>query len=84
MAGARYGLFACLRGGIGLKELVEQALCDLAHYFKIRAVPVSTWVSRYDRAMPQYLVGHKELVELIEKRLLSCQGLYLAGNSYLG
>lgn len=41
-------------------------------------------VTRYVRAMPQYHVGHGELVGRIEERTAQHPGLELAGNAYHG
>ncbi|GAA3330032.1 hypothetical protein GCM10020331_080910 [Ectobacillus funiculus] len=51
----------------------------------IDAEPEFTVVSRWQEAMPQYTVGHKErmakLYEFMEREL---PGVYLAGSSYAG
>jgi oxygen-dependent protoporphyrinogen oxidase len=49
----------------------------------IRGRPVMCSVNR-GPAMPQYSVGHRALVERIEKRAATCDGLELAGNAYHG
>jgi oxygen-dependent protoporphyrinogen oxidase len=39
---------------------------------------------RWDRAIPQYHVGHLERLARIETRLRQHPGLHLGGNSYRG
>ncbi|MCH2201201.1 MAG: protoporphyrinogen oxidase [Fuerstiella sp.] len=41
-------------------------------------------ITRYQRAMPQYHVGHLELVNRIDERLSRQRSLELAGNAYRG
>ncbi len=41
-------------------------------------------VIRYQRAMPQYHIGHLERVEQIERQTAAYPGLALAGNAYRG
>jgi oxygen-dependent protoporphyrinogen oxidase len=41
-------------------------------------------VVRYQKAMPQYEVGHAERVAAIERELHSWKGLHLAGSGYYG
>ncbi len=67
----------------------EQGLLDLAQEelrltLGITAQPVLGRVFRWERAMPQYNLGHPERLERIAD-LLSCYpGLALAGNGYRG
>jgi protoporphyrinogen/coproporphyrinogen III oxidase len=46
--------------------------------------PAHSWVFCWDRAMPQYNVGHLERLEKIDARVRSHRGLALAGNAYRG
>jgi len=41
-------------------------------------------VYRWERANPQYLVGHLERIEAMEQQLASYPGLFLAGSAYRG
>lgn len=51
---------------------------------KINAVPIFHKIIRWDRAIPQYHVGHLARLARIERRLLEHPGLLLAGNAYRG
>ncbi len=66
------------------RELVEAARSELAATLGIQAAPARSLVVRWDRAMPQYLVGHLDRLEAIEERLALHPGLYLAGAAYRG
>jgi len=55
-----------------------------AKTFSASVKPEHTQVSRWNRAMAQYAVGHKERVERIAARVAALPGLRLAGNAYDG
>ncbi|MBK9144091.1 MAG: protoporphyrinogen oxidase [Candidatus Melainabacteria bacterium] len=65
-------------------DLVALALGDLRDYLGISESPLISRVRRYRKSMPQYLVGHQERVERIERALAGLPGLFLAGSSYRG
>ncbi len=46
--------------------------------------PERTWVHRWPRGMPQYVLGHPERLERIEAALTRHPGLALAGAAYRG
>ncbi|MBI3823578.1 MAG: protoporphyrinogen oxidase [Planctomycetes bacterium] len=50
----------------------------------ITAEPIFHKIVRWDKAIPQYHLGHLERVENIEHRLASHPGLFLGGNAYHG
>jgi oxygen-dependent protoporphyrinogen oxidase len=41
-------------------------------------------VYRWEKAIPQYLLGHNNILNSIDEQLNRYQGLYLTGNSYRG
>lgn len=65
-------------------ELLPIVLGELARLLKIAGEPKFTSVAHWARTMPQYHVGHKELVAEIESRAAMMPGLALAGNAYHG
>jgi oxygen-dependent protoporphyrinogen oxidase len=65
-------------------ELVAIACGELAELLAIRGDPVDWQIARWHNVMPQYCVGHAELVSTIEARVASLGGVALAGNAYRG
>ncbi len=46
--------------------------------------PVRSWVFRWEKAMPQYNLGHPERLKRIERILNDQPNLELVGNGYYG
>ncbi|HXG10878.1 MAG TPA: protoporphyrinogen oxidase [Gemmataceae bacterium] len=65
-------------------RLLEAVRADLRLALGIQAAPVFHQVVRWDRAIPQYHVGHLERVADIEQRAARHRGLFLTGNAYRG
>ena len=64
--------------------LLERVRNDLRELLGIEAAPLFTELTRWDRAMPQYHVGHLDRVKRIDERVASLPGLALAGNAFTG
>ncbi|MFV2067658.1 MAG: protoporphyrinogen oxidase [Pirellulales bacterium] len=64
-----------------LLALVREELGEL---LSIEGQPVFEHISRWPPVMPQYCVGHGDLVRQIEQRVDRFTGLALAGNAYHG
>jgi protoporphyrinogen/coproporphyrinogen III oxidase len=79
-------------GGPGREELVRlddaaliQLVCEeLGAILGITATPLLARVYRWERANPQYFVGHLERVDAMEQLLASYPGLCLTGSAYRG
>jgi oxygen-dependent protoporphyrinogen oxidase len=69
---------------LSLDELISRACADLRDLLGIEQAPLFAEVSKWERSMPQYHVGHLERVKRIRERLASLPGLALAGNAYSG
>jgi oxygen-dependent protoporphyrinogen oxidase len=65
-------------------RLLAAVRAELALVLGIRAEPIFHHIVRWDRAIPQYHVGHLERVTWIEGRASAYPGLFLAGNAYKG
>ena len=65
-------------------ELLSRACADLRDLLGIEQPPLFAEVSKWERSMPQYHVGHLERVTRIRERVASLPGLTLAGNAYSG
>ncbi|SFL39943.1 oxygen-dependent protoporphyrinogen oxidase [Gracilibacillus orientalis] len=86
-------LLRCYVGRPGDEEVVELSdetleeivLHDLNKIMKIEGEPLFSVVSRWKDAMPQYSIGHKQLVEKLESGLASeLPGVFIAGSPYRG
>jgi oxygen-dependent protoporphyrinogen oxidase len=65
-------------------RLVALVHGELAELLGITGAPVSHLISRWERRMPQYAVGHQERVGRIDKEVAALPGLALAGSAYRG
>jgi oxygen-dependent protoporphyrinogen oxidase len=64
-----------------LKELAHQEIESLVG---VSGRPVESLVARWRNSMPQYHVGHLELVAQIERQAAAHKGLSFAGSGYRG
>jgi oxygen-dependent protoporphyrinogen oxidase len=65
-------------------RLLEAVRLELRLAMGIEAAPVFDHIVRWDRAIPQYHLGHLERVADIEARVSRHPGLFLTGNAYHG
>jgi len=85
-------LLRVFTGGARRPELAEMdddrllplVLEELSRLLDIRGGPCFCRIDRWPNTMPQYRVGHKELVAEIEARAAALPNLQLAGNAYHG
>ena len=70
--------------GLSDGEIETKARADLKKFLGVSAAPLFSVVRRYPDSLPQYRVGHPELVKKIENRLRNFRGLALAGNYFYG
>jgi oxygen-dependent protoporphyrinogen oxidase len=61
-------------------DLVATAHGELRKVLGIAGEPHAVAITRYDRSIPQYNLGHAERVRKIETRLLETPGLSIIGN----
>jgi len=80
VGGVRYPEMAEMPSG----QLRRQVLGELAALLGIEGNPIYSSIARWPRTMPQYHVGHKELVARIECRAAKLPGMELCGNAYHG
>lgn len=78
----RYGEATALQASDD--ELVAWSLTDLAELAGISAVPVDTHVQRWGGGLPQYLVGHVDLVTRVRDAVGAVPGLAVCGAAYDG
>ncbi|KMJ57908.1 protoporphyrinogen oxidase [Bacillus sp. LL01] len=86
-------ILRCYVGRVGEEAIVDQSdeeikkvvLDDLNKIMEVGAEPEFTIVTRWREAMPQYAVGHKQMVREMNERLAEdMPGVYLAGSSFEG
>ncbi|MDA7911771.1 protoporphyrinogen oxidase [bacterium] len=85
-------LIRCFVGGALRRELVElddeplvkMAIVELQRTVGFQGEPGLTRVIRWRNCMPQYHLGHRNLVDGIDELMVNHPGLELAGNSYRG
>ena len=65
-------------------QMLPEILGELARLLGIQGEPIYRRIARWPNAMPQYHVGHKQLVERIESRAAELPDFQLAGNAYHG
>lgn len=65
-------------------EMAARVEADLRELLGITAKPLFAEVTKWERSMPQYEVGHLDRVAEIENEVSQIPGLTLAGNSYRG
>jgi oxygen-dependent protoporphyrinogen oxidase len=65
-------------------RLLEAVRQELRRLMGIAATPCFHAIIRWDRAIPQYQLGHLQRVRGIEERAARWPGLFLAGNAYHG
>jgi oxygen-dependent protoporphyrinogen oxidase len=66
------------------ERLLSAVRQELARVLGVTANPVFQHIVRWERAIPQYHLGHLDRLERIEHRLRDHPGLYLGGNAYHG
>lgn len=66
------------------EEIVQVVKAELKDVLGVAGKPDFVRIARWNRAMPQYHVGHLDRVEEIERRVKLLPGLALAGNAYRG
>ncbi|HSG05319.1 MAG TPA: protoporphyrinogen oxidase, partial [Nitrospiria bacterium] len=85
-------LLRCFVGGAGREDLVAgtdadilmKVREDLRGIMGITEEPLLSKVYRWEKANPQYPVGHGDRIAEIESRLSRLPGLFLAGAAYRG
>ncbi len=60
-----------------LADIVRNDIRDL---MGIDTAPDTVTVARWDKAIPQYRVGHQTIIDAIERFEQDCPGLYVTGN----
>jgi oxygen-dependent protoporphyrinogen oxidase len=70
--------------GLGDSEITETVCSEVEGVLRITGDPVMTNLCRYPRALPQYNLGHLQIVHSLETLASEAPGLFLAGNYLSG
>ena len=89
---AGHALFRLFLGGAGRGSFVERsddellivARNEMREIMGVTAEPELVQINRFDRAMPQYHVGHLDRVARIRERAAQNPGLFIAGAAFGG
>jgi oxygen-dependent protoporphyrinogen oxidase len=65
-------------------QLINTVLDELRPIVFLGSEPDMVRVYRWEKAIPQYVMGHGERLQIIDERLRSFPGLYITGNAYRG
>jgi oxygen-dependent protoporphyrinogen oxidase len=65
-------------------RLLAAVRAELRLALRVEAEPIFHRIVRWEHAIPQYHVGHRERLAKIEARATNHAGLFLAGNAYHG
>jgi oxygen-dependent protoporphyrinogen oxidase len=65
-------------------KIIDIVFNELKQILGLKEDPEMVRVYRWDKAIPQYLLGHVNRLEAIDERLKNHPGLFLAGNAYRG
>jgi oxygen-dependent protoporphyrinogen oxidase len=65
-------------------RLLQALRAELKLAMKITAQPIFHKIVRWDKAIPQYTIGHLERVAEIQTRSAQHPGIFLGGNAYHG
>ncbi|MDP6388137.1 MAG: protoporphyrinogen oxidase [Candidatus Pacebacteria bacterium] len=66
------------------KEMEKMVRNELKEIAGITATPIFTKIFRWEKAMPQYVIGHLDRVKKIQELSAKHPGLYLTGSAYNG
>ncbi|UCH80197.1 MAG: protoporphyrinogen oxidase [Nitrospiraceae bacterium] len=65
-------------------KVVSIVFDELRPIMGLKSDPDMVRIYRWEKAIPQYLLGHPEKLDLIDKKLRAHPGLHLTGNAYRG
>ncbi len=66
------------------KDLIALVHGELSQILGLQTQPAFVRIFRYDKGIPQFILGHNDRLRQIATRLESLPGIYLASNAYSG
>ena len=70
--------------GVGDQEMISLVREELNVIMGISSPPKKHWIYRWPEGMPQYIIGHPDRLEAIDRITENSKGLFLAGAGYRG
>jgi oxygen-dependent protoporphyrinogen oxidase len=70
--------------GLSDEEITETICAEVVRVLGITGKPVATNLHRHARALPQYNLGHSQIVKSLQTLTAAMPGLFLAGNYLSG
>jgi len=70
--------------GLSEKDLLKVVIGDLRPILKVSGDPAYVRIFKFERGIPQFVLGHPGKVEMLEARGRNFPGLYFTGNAYDG
>jgi oxygen-dependent protoporphyrinogen oxidase len=80
VGGARHPRLALMED----EQLFSTVLSELSDIMGLKAEPVFAKTFRWEKAIPQYVIGHHERLRRLDQGVAKHPGLYLTGNAYRG
>ncbi|MBI5739116.1 MAG: protoporphyrinogen oxidase [Nitrospirae bacterium] len=65
-------------------RIISAVFDELKPILTLKSDPDMVKIYRWDKAIPQYVLGHADKLKLLDDKLRAWPGLYLTGNSYRG
>jgi oxygen-dependent protoporphyrinogen oxidase len=65
-------------------KLIETIFEELKPILGLKADPDMVRIYRWEKAIPQYILGHSKILSVIDNSLKNYPGIYLTGNAYRG
>jgi oxygen-dependent protoporphyrinogen oxidase len=66
------------------EQLIDRVRSDLRDILGIQAAPDFVRIFRHEKAIPQYNVGHADMLKAVDEHLQRHPGLVLTGNAFKG
>ena len=66
------------------RQLLDTVVGELQQILGADTDPDMVQIYRWQKAIPQYVLGHGNKLEMIDSRMRAYEGLYLTGNAYRG
>lgn len=66
------------------KKIISMVFDELKPILKLKSDPDMVRIYRWEKAIPQYLLGHLKKINHINEKIRYYPGLHLTGNAYMG